>query len=79
MAMQFIAMITEAKNQGVLIQTIALEGGNDFAHLLVGLEQAIIVMGNFFTDLRNVRVIGRYGNLGTVNHRGSAPAQFASL
>ena len=78
MTVQFIAMITEAYDQCILIQPITFEGSNDFTHLFIGLEQAILVMGNFFSNFRDIRIVGWHRNLRAINHSGSAPAQLTS-
>ena len=58
-AMKFVAVIAEAENERGLGEAILLQFGQDFTDLLIGLEQAIVVMGDLLTHERDVRVIGQ--------------------
>ncbi len=67
--MQFVAVITEEKNESILIVTISLECFNDLPHMIVGSKQAIIVVSYLLTHkcgvwiIRGTRYLGAVDNL----------------
>ncbi len=78
MAMKLVAVVAEHENQRVLIIAIPLERRDDLPHLLVGLEQAIVVVGNFFPHLGDIGIIGWNRDDRAIDHRLDALAQLAA-
>ena len=73
---QLVTVIAKTKNQRVVVKPVTLERGDDLPDLLVGLQQAIVVVRDLLPHERDVRIIRRHRHLGAVDHLGHAPAQF---
>ena len=78
MPVQLVTVIAEAKNQRVIVKPFALKSANDLPNLLVGLQQAIVVVRDLLPHERDVRIIRRHWNIGGVDHPRCTPAQFTT-
>ena len=78
MAMHLVAMVGKQKDDGVVRESVALQRSHDLPDMFIGFEQAIVVMGNFFADERNIGIVGRDGHGGAVDDLWNFGAQFSA-
>ena len=60
MAVQFVAMVADQENKGVVVKSIPLKSGYNLSNLIIGEKQAIVMMSNLLTYLGNIRVVRRH-------------------
>ena len=62
MPMQFVPMIAYQENNRIVVKIVPLKGRDNLPYLVIGEKQTVIVVGNFFPNFRNIRLVGRNRN-----------------
>ena len=58
MAVKLVAMITKKEKDRIVVDSIAFQSCDQLADFLIGKQEAIIMVGDFFPHFWNVGIVG---------------------